>query len=189
MTEHGTAAKTAIPTIQPVWVEGRSPHRSINDRAVGVEGGQDRTPGVSGRPRRRGRRGGSPVVVGNGHLPTREVTTGRGGGGDRTSSPRPRPDQVDTPVILPRYMRRSPKVTEVLPVLYLRGLSTGDFAPALEVFFGCDAGLSASTIQRPTEAWQQVTRRMGPPGPVRGRLRVLVGGWDLAQRPSSRCRR
>ena len=37
-------------------------------------------------------------------------------------------------VILPAYMRKSPKVTEVLPVLYLRGLSTGDFAPALAEF-------------------------------------------------------
>ncbi len=51
-------------------------------------------------------------------------------------------------------MRKSPKVTEVLPVLYLRGLSTGDFAPALEGFFGSDAGLSASTVNRLTEAWQ-----------------------------------
>ncbi len=57
-------------------------------------------------------------------------------------------------VILPPYMRRSPKVTEVLPILYLRGLSTGDFAPALEGFFGSDAGLSASTVQRLTEAWR-----------------------------------
>ncbi len=51
-------------------------------------------------------------------------------------------------------MRRSPKVTEVLPILYLRGLSTSDFAPALEGFFGTDAGLSASTVQRLTEAWR-----------------------------------
>ena len=51
-------------------------------------------------------------------------------------------------------MRRSPKVTEVLPILYLRGLSTGDFAPALAGFLGSDAGLSASTISRLTEAWQ-----------------------------------
>src|SRR6516162_10903126 len=56
--------------------------------------------------------------------------------------------------ILPAYMRRSPKVTEVLPVLYLRGLSTGDFAPALGEFFGSQAGLSASTVNRLTEAWQ-----------------------------------
>jgi transposase-like protein len=41
----------------------------------------------------------------------------------------------------------------VLPVLYLRGLSTGDFAPALSEFFGSDAGLSATTITRLLEAW------------------------------------
>ena len=57
--------------------------------------------------------------------------------------------------ILPAYMRKSPKVTEVLPILYLRGLSTGDFAPALAEFFGTEAGLSASTVNRLTEAWQQ----------------------------------
>jgi len=51
-------------------------------------------------------------------------------------------------------MRRSPKVPEVLPILYLRGLSTNDFAPALEGFFGSAAALSASTIARLTEAWR-----------------------------------
>ena len=99
---------------------------------------------------------GHRMVVGNGYLPTREVTTGAGM--VEVKAPRvhdPRPDHGFTPAILPRYMRRSPKVTEVLPVLYLRGLSTGDFAPTLEGFFGSDAGLSASTISRLTEAWQQ----------------------------------
>jgi transposase-like protein len=57
-------------------------------------------------------------------------------------------------VILPPYMRRSPKVTEVLPLLYLHGLSSGDFVPALEEFFGTKAGLSAATITRLTEQWQ-----------------------------------
>jgi transposase-like protein len=98
---------------------------------------------------------GRRLVVGNGFLPSREVTTGAGM--VTVSAPRvhdPRPGEGFTSSILPRYMRRSPKVTEVLPVLYLRGLSTGDFAPALEAFFGSDAGLSASTIQRLTEAWQ-----------------------------------
>src|SRR5919107_1455082 len=57
-------------------------------------------------------------------------------------------------VILPPYMRRSPKVTEVLPLLYLHGLSSGDFVPALEEFFGTEAGLSASTITRLTRSWQ-----------------------------------
>ena len=64
-----------------------------------------------------------------------------------------------TSSILPPYMRRSPKVTEVLPVLYLRGLSTNDFAPALEGFFGSDAGLSASTVQRLTETWRAELER------------------------------
>ncbi len=57
--------------------------------------------------------------------------------------------------ILPPYMRRSAKVSEVLPLLYLHGLSTGDFAPALEEFFGTGAGLSAKSISRLTEQWQQ----------------------------------
>jgi transposase-like protein len=57
--------------------------------------------------------------------------------------------------ILPAYARRSPKVTEVLPVLYLHGLSTGDFGPALRDLLGEDAsGLSSSSIQRLTETWQ-----------------------------------
>jgi len=99
--------------------------------------------------------GGHRLVVGNGFLPTRQVTTGAGA--VEVKAPRvhdPRPEHRFSSGILPRYMRRSPKVTEVLPVLYLRGLSTGDFAPALEAFFGSDAGLSASTISRLTRAWQ-----------------------------------
>lgn len=98
---------------------------------------------------------GRRVVTGNGYLPTREVTTAAGR--VEVTAPRvhdPRPDRGFTSAILPRYMRRSPKVTEVLPILYLRGLSTGDFAPALAEFFGSDAGLSASTISRLTESWQ-----------------------------------
>jgi putative transposase len=51
-------------------------------------------------------------------------------------------------------VRRSPKVSEVLPLLYLHGLSSGDFIPALEEFFGSEAGLSAATITRLTERWQ-----------------------------------
>ena len=98
---------------------------------------------------------GRRVVVGNGFLPPRKVITAAGA--VEVKAPRvhdPRPGESFSPAILPRYMRRSPKVSEVLPVLYLRGLSTGDFAPALAEFFGTDAGLSASTISRLTEAWQ-----------------------------------
>ena len=56
--------------------------------------------------------------------------------------------------ILPAWRRRSPKITEVLPLLYLHGLSGGDFVPALEQFLGTTAGLSAKTITRLTEQWQ-----------------------------------
>ena len=61
--------------------------------------------------------------------------------------------------ILPPYMRRSPKVAEVLPVLYLRGVSTGDFREALPVLLGEDAaGLSPTNISRLTSAWEQEYR-------------------------------
>ena len=98
---------------------------------------------------------GHRLVVGNGFAREREVVTGAGP--VTVSAPRV-DDRRDghrfSSSILPAYMRRSPKVTEVLPVLYLRGLSTGDFAPALGEFFGSDAGLSPSTITRLTAAWQ-----------------------------------
>lgn len=98
---------------------------------------------------------GSRLVVGNGYARQRDVVTGAGP--VTVEAPRVN-DKRDghrfSSKILPAYMRRSPKVTEVLPVLYLRGLSTGDFAPALAGFLGSDAGLSPSTITRLTEAWQ-----------------------------------
>ncbi len=56
--------------------------------------------------------------------------------------------------IVPAWCRRSPKISEVLPLLYLHGLSGGDFVPAFEQFLGSSAGLSASTITRLTEQWQ-----------------------------------
>jgi putative transposase len=55
--------------------------------------------------------------------------------------------------ILPPYARRSPKVAEVLPLLYLHGLSTKDFVPAMAEFFGTSAGLSAPAITRLTASW------------------------------------
>ena len=56
--------------------------------------------------------------------------------------------------ILTPWARKSPKVTEVLPLMYLHGMSSGDFAPALAGFFGSAAGLSASVITRLTTQWQ-----------------------------------
>jgi transposase-like protein len=98
---------------------------------------------------------GKRLVVGNGYARAREVTTGAGA--VEVTAPRVndrRGGQHYKSVILPAYMRKSPKVTEVLPVLYLRGLSSGDFAPALGEFFGTETGLSASSICRLSEAWQ-----------------------------------
>ena len=57
--------------------------------------------------------------------------------------------------ILPPYVRRSPKVAEVLPLLYLHGLSTGDFQPARSGLLGADAaGLSPTAIARLTKGWE-----------------------------------
>lgn len=103
---------------------------------------------------------GRALVVRNGYAREREVLLGAGA--VEVRAPRVNDRRVDEEgkrqrfksVILPPYMRRSPKVTEVLPLLYLHGLSSGDFVPALEEFFGTEAGLSASTITRLTESWQ-----------------------------------
>ncbi|MFF7334959.1 IS256 family transposase [Streptomyces sp. NPDC008150] len=55
--------------------------------------------------------------------------------------------------VLPPWCRKSPKVSEVLPLLYLHGLSSGDFVPALEQFLGSAAGLSPATVTRLTKQW------------------------------------
>ena len=57
-------------------------------------------------------------------------------------------------LILPAWARRSPRVAEVLPLLYLHGLSSSDFGPALTQFLGTSHDLSAATITRLTKDWQ-----------------------------------
>ena len=97
---------------------------------------------------------GHALVVRNGVAEPRKVTTAAGE--LEIQAPRVhdrREGRRFTSAILPPWARRSPKVTEVLPVLYLRGISTKDFEPALAEFFGSEAGLSASTIQRLTREW------------------------------------
>jgi transposase-like protein len=64
-------------------------------------------------------------------------------------------------VILPPWCRKSPKVAEVLPLLDLHGLSTGDFVPALEAFFGSAAGLSAAVVTRLVASWQADAEAFG----------------------------
>ena len=60
--------------------------------------------------------------------------------------------------ILPAWARKTPKITEVLPLLYLHGLSSGDFVPALGQFLGSSAGLSQAVITRLTEQWKAEQR-------------------------------
>ena len=97
---------------------------------------------------------GHRLVVRNGKAAERSLMTGAGSLAIRAPRVNDRREgHRFSSYILPRYARRSPKVADVLPVLYLRGLSTGDFAPALEEFFGSDTGLSASSIGRLLETW------------------------------------
>jgi putative transposase len=111
---------------------------------------------------------GRRLVVRNGHARERQVTTAAGAVTVR--APRVDDQRVDPAtgarvrfrsLILPPWCRKSPKVAEVLPLLYLHGLSTGDFVPALEAFFGASAGLSAAAITRLVAAWQAESETFG----------------------------
>ena len=88
-----------------------------------------------------------------------ERTVHLGGGSIKIRAPRVqdrRPEQRFASRILPPYMRRSPRLIEVLPLLYLRGLSTGDFSEALGMLLGPEAaGFSATTIPRLLRVWQE----------------------------------
>jgi len=98
-------------------------------------------------------------VVRHGHLPEREIMTGIGSVAVR--QPRVRDREAIggqrirfSPSILPPYARRTKSLEVLIPILYLKGISTGDFEEALGALLGKDAGgLSASTIARLKEAW------------------------------------
>ena len=105
--------------------------------------------------------GGHRLVVRNGYHAEREVSTAAGAVPVR--QPRVNDKRFDeatgerkrfSSAILPAWARKSPQVAEVLPLLYLHGLSSGDFCPALEQFLGSTAGLSAATVTRLTAQWQ-----------------------------------
>jgi len=104
---------------------------------------------------------GHRLLVRNGFHQPREVLTAAGAVPVR--APRVDDKRIDAEtgerrrfcsVILPAWARKSPQVAEVLPLLYLHGLSSSDFGPALEQFLGSAAGLSAATITRLTAQWQ-----------------------------------
>ncbi len=112
---------------------------------------------------------GHRLVRRNGKAKERRLTVGSGTVrlraprvDDRRSDPATGERERFSSRILPRYARRSPKVQDALPVLYLRGLSTGDFEPALRELLGEDAaGLSASSISRLTEQWRSEYEAFG----------------------------
>jgi transposase-like protein len=104
-------------------------------------------------------------VVRNGTHQPREVLTSAGAVevvAPRVNDRRTDPDTGErlrfSSAILPPWCRKTPKITEVLPLLYLHGLSSGDFVPALGQFLGSSAGLSGPVITRLTETWKAEQR-------------------------------
>jgi transposase-like protein len=108
---------------------------------------------------------GHRLVVRNGSHQPREVLTSAGAVevtaprvNDRRTDPQTGERYRFSSAILPPWCRKTPKITEVLPLLYLHGLSTGDFVPALGQFLGSSAGLSAPVISKLTETWKAEQR-------------------------------
>ena len=107
---------------------------------------------------------GRRLVVRNGYMEERELITGIG----PVSIKQPRVDDRKlgeleeerfSSQILPRHMRRVPSVANLIPVLYLKGVSTGDFSEALAAILGPDApGLSATNVVRMKSCWEQEYR-------------------------------
>ena len=102
---------------------------------------------------------GRRLVIKNGNLPPREILTGAGPvevtqGRVRDNSPDPASRVRFTPSVLPAYLRRTDAIEELIPWLYLKGISTGDFGEALQALVGERAkGLSPNVIVRLKEQW------------------------------------
>jgi putative transposase len=107
---------------------------------------------------------GRRLVVRNGHARPRQVLTSAGV--VEVLAPRVNDKRVEetgerrrfASAILPAWCRKSPRISEVLPLLYLHGLSSQDFVPALQQFLGTSSGLSAATVTRLTTQWQDEAR-------------------------------
>jgi transposase-like protein len=103
---------------------------------------------------------GRQLVVRNGYLPERTLTTGVGPVEVKQPRVRDRRSPAEreqfTSAILPPYLRKTKSIEELIPWLYLKGVSTGDFSEALTALLGADApGLSATTVTRLKAVWQQ----------------------------------
>jgi transposase-like protein len=104
-------------------------------------------------------------VVRNGYHQPREVLTSAGAievtvprVNDKRTDPETGERKRFSSAIVPPWARKTPKITEVLPLLYLHGLSSGDFVLALSQFLGSSAGLSAAVITKLTETWKAEQR-------------------------------
>jgi len=103
-------------------------------------------------------------VARNGYLPEREIQTGIGPVTIRVPKIRNKTGHgiKFNSTLLPPYLKKTRSVEEVLPWLYLKGISTGDFQEALQALFGSDArGLSASTISRCKREYGRKNTRPG----------------------------
>lgn len=105
-------------------------------------------------------------MVRDGYHQPQEVTTTAGPAevtmpqvNDKRVDPETGERQRFASAILPPWARKTPKITEVLPLLYLHGLSSGDFVPALGQFLGSAKGLSSSVVTKLTEQWQAEQRK------------------------------
>jgi transposase-like protein len=100
-------------------------------------------------------------IVRNGYLPERQIQTGIGQVAVKAPRVRDRHDRASKPIafssaILPPYLRKTRSMEQLIPWLYLKGISTGDFNDALLALVGKNApGLSAPTISRLKSVWQQ----------------------------------
>jgi putative transposase len=108
---------------------------------------------------------GRRLVVRNGYHQPREILTSAGAievtvprVNDKRTDPATGERKRFSSAIVPPWARKTPKITEVLPLLYLHGLSSGDFVPALGQFLGSSAGLSAAVITKLTETWKAEQR-------------------------------
>jgi transposase-like protein len=122
------------------------------------------------------------LVVRNGNAQPRQLVTGAGA--VEVVAPRVNDKRVDEATgqrkrffsaILPPWCRKSPKVSDVLPLLYLHGLSGNDFAPGLEQFLGTSVGLSAATVTRLTTHWQEEARAFQARDPSAPRQKFMRG--------------
>jgi transposase-like protein len=103
---------------------------------------------------------GKQQVVRNGHLPQRTIATGIGPVAVQMPRVRDRRDPADrehfSSKILPPYLRKTRSVEELVPWLYLKGVSTGNFSEALAALLGPDIpGLSATTVTRLKKVWEE----------------------------------